>query len=208
MSAPGLKQRVAVLISGRGSNMEALIKAARDPHFPAKIAVVVSNRPDAEGLRRAEKLGVPTAVLDHTTFKSREAFDGALHQVLMQEQIDVLCLAGFMRLLTGGFVAAWEGRILNIHPSLLPAFKGLDAPAQAIAAGVKVSGCTVHFVTPEMDSGGVIAQAAVPVLSGDTAESLAQRIQRAEHRLYPMALWLTLSGQSFPAEEAEVLIGA
>ncbi|NWH09044.1 MAG: phosphoribosylglycinamide formyltransferase [Alphaproteobacteria bacterium] len=206
MSTPHLKARVAILISGRGSNMEAIAKAARGTDFPAKVALVLSNRPDAEGLKRAEKLGIKTAVLDHTQFTTREAFDGALHQVLLQEEIDFICLAGFMRLLTPGFVASWEGRIMNIHPSLLPSYKGLNAIEQAIEAGAKITGCTVHAVTADMDSGPIIGQCAVPVLAGDTPETLAKRIQAAEHRLYPQALWLVLSGQHLPAEEDEQLI--
>lgn len=202
------KTRVAILISGRGSNMEALIAAAREKGFPAEIALVVSNRPEAEGLKIAEAKNIPIAVLDHTQSASREAFDGALHQLLLQQNIQLICLAGFMRLLTPGFVLSWEGRILNIHPSLLPAFKGIDAHKQTLAAGVKITGCTVHVVEPEMDSGPILAQAAVPVLPGDTEATLAARVLQAEHRLYPMALWLYLTGQAFPSEESDMMISA
>lgn len=206
MSGAGGRTRVAVLISGAGSNMEALARAARDRAFPAEIALVVANRPEAPGLAKAEARKLKTALLDHTTFPSRAAFDGVLHQVLLQEGIDVVCLAGFMRLLTPGFVMSWEGRILNIHPSLLPAFKGRDAIGQALAAGVKITGASVHVVTPDMDSGPIVGQIAVPVLAGDTAETLGRRLQAAEHRLYPQALWLHLSGQQLPAAADDQLI--
>ncbi|MBI1239689.1 MAG: phosphoribosylglycinamide formyltransferase [Alphaproteobacteria bacterium] len=202
------KTRVAILISGRGSNMAALIAAAKEKDYPAEIALVVSNRPEAEGLKTAQARGIQTAVLDHKQAGSREAFDGALHQLLVQQNIQLICLAGFMRLLTPGFVMSWEGRIINIHPSLLPAFKGIDAHAQTLAAGVKITGCTVHIVEPEMDSGPILAQAAVPVLPGDTEETLAARVLQAEHRLYPMALWLYLTGQAFPSDETDMLISA
>ena len=180
------RKRVAVLISGRGSNMASLIEAARDPAYPAEIVLVVSNRPDAAGLDRARTDGIETAVIDHTSFgKDREAFEHALQGVLDAHHIDIVCLAGFMRLLTPWLVRRWEGRMLNIHPALLPAFKGLDTHERALAAGVKQHGATVHFVVPEMDAGPIIAQAAVPVHDGDTADKLAARVLAEEHRLYP-----------------------
>lgn len=182
------KKRVAILISGRGSNMQALVEAARQPDYPAEIALVVSNRPDAEGLAWANEQGIPTVALDHTRYESREHLEGQLQSLLDLAKIDLVALAGFMRLLTAGFVTRWQGRMINIHPSLLPAFKGLDTHTQALEAGVRVSGCTVHFVVPEMDAGPIIGQAAVPVLAGDTADTLAARVLVAEHRLYPRML--------------------
>jgi phosphoribosylglycinamide formyltransferase-1 len=185
------RKRVAVLISGRGSNMAALIEAAKDPAYPAEIALVVSNEPAAEGLQRAAAEGVPTAIVDHRQFgKNREAFERALQAVLERHRIDLICLAGFMRILTPWFVQRWEGRMLNIHPSLLPEFKGLDTHARALAAGAKQHGATVHFVVPETDSGPIIAQAAVPVLPGDTEATLAARVLGVEHQIYPLALKL------------------
>jgi phosphoribosylglycinamide formyltransferase-1 len=183
------KQRVAILISGRGSNMASLIAAAKDDSYPAEIALVVSNRPDAAGLNHARNQGITTAVIDHTRYgKDREAFEHALQDVLTAHRIDLVCLAGFMRLLTPWFVSQWQGRMLNIHPALLPAFKGLHTHERALEAGVKTHGATVHFVSAEMDSGEIIAQAEVPVLSGDTADTLAARVLEAEHRIYPQAL--------------------
>jgi len=183
------RKRVAVLISGRGSNMASLIEAAKAPDYPAEIALVVSNRPEAAGLGAARAAGIETAVVDHTTFgKDREAFERALQAVLEQHRIELVCLAGFMRILTAWFVTQWQGRLLNIHPALLPAFKGLHTHARAIAAGVKTHGATVHFVVPEMDSGPIVAQAEVPVLDSDTPETLAARVLAVEHRIYPEAL--------------------
>jgi len=183
------KKRVAILISGRGSNMAALIEAAKAPDYPAEIALVISNVPGAAGLTRARETGIATEVVDHKAFgKDREAFDRALHGALERHAIDIVCLAGFMRLLTPAFVAKWSGRMINIHPSLLPAFKGLDTHARAIAEGVKQHGATVHFVVPELDSGPIIAQESVPVLPGDTPETLAARVLAVEHRIYPLAL--------------------
>jgi phosphoribosylglycinamide formyltransferase-1 len=195
------KARVAILISGRGSNMVALIEAAKDQAYPAEIALVVSNEPAAEGLKRAAAAGVPTAVLDHRPFgKDREAFEHALHEILQAHKIQLVCLAGFMRLLTPWFVRQWDGRLLNIHPALLPAFKGLDTHARAIAAGAKEHGATVHFVVPEMDSGPIIAQASVPVHGGDTAATLAARVLEIEHRIYPHALRLVAEGRVTTAD--------
>jgi phosphoribosylglycinamide formyltransferase-1 len=191
------RKRVAILISGRGSNMTALIDAARDQNYPAEIALVVSNRPDAEGLARAAAAGIETLLVDHTAFgKDREAFERALQLALLPHDIDLLSLAGFLRLLTPWFVTQWEGRMLNIHPALLPAFRGLDTHERALAAGVKIHGATVHFVVPEMDAGPIIAQGAVPVLENDDAGSLASRVLRVEHRLYPFALGLVAAGRA------------
>lgn len=186
------RKRVAVLISGRGSNMAALIDAAKDKDYPADIVLVVSNRADAAGIGYARNAGVAVTVVDHKDYgKDRDDFDRALNAVLESSQIDIVCLAGFMRLLTPGFVARWKGRILNIHPALLPEFKGLDTHARALAAGVKRHGATVHFVSADMDSGPIVCQAAVPVLEGDTAETLAARVLAVEHKIYPLALqWL------------------
>ena len=190
------RKRVAILISGRGSNMVALIEAARAADYPADIALVVSNRPDAPGLERARALGVQSLAIDHKTFASREAFDDAMDAALRAEGVDLVCHAGFMRIQGDAFARRWLGRQLNIHPSLLPLFKGLHPHQQALDAGVRISGCTVHFVTPELDSGPIVAQAAVPVLANDTPESLAARILTAEHRLYPAALRLVATGKA------------
>jgi len=190
------RERVAILISGRGSNMAALIEAARAPDYPAEIALVVSNVPDAAGLARAREAGVATAVLDHKPFgKDRAAFEAALQMILDERRIDLICLAGFMRLFTAEFVQRWAGRMLNIHPSLLPLFPGLDPHGQALRAGAKTSGATVHFVTPETDAGPIIAQESVRVLPEDTPESLAARVLQAEHRIYPLALRRVAEGR-------------
>jgi phosphoribosylglycinamide formyltransferase-1 len=190
------RRRVAVLISGRGSNMASLIEAAQDPAYPAEIVLVVSNRPEAGGLERARAAGIATAVVDHKGHPDRASFDAALDATLHQHHIEIVCLAGFMRILTPGFVESWAGRMLNIHPSLLPAFKGTDTHARALAAGVAKHGCTVHFVTPELDSGPIVAQAEVPVLPDDTEDALATRVLAQEHLLYPRALALVASGQT------------
>lgn len=190
-----MRKRVAVLISGRGSNMAALIEAAKDPNYPVEIRLVVSNRPDADGLARARAAGIATTVVDHRAYAERQAFEGALQGVLEEARIELVCLAGFMRLLTPWFVDLWTGRMLNIHPSLLPAFRGLDTHARALQAGVKIHGATVHFVAPEMDAGPIIAQAAVPVLEEDTPQSLAARVLTVEHRIYPLALRLVAEGR-------------
>lgn len=190
-----MRKRVAILISGRGSNMRALVEAARAPNYPGQIALVLSNRPDAAGLEIARGYGIPTQVIDQAPLKGqpREAYDDALHTALTTANIEFVCLAGFMRILSTAFVRKWEGRIINMHPSLLPAFKGLKPQAQALAARVKVSGCTVHYVVPELDAGPTIAQAEVPVLDGDTEQSLSARILETEHRLYPRALTTALA---------------
>jgi len=189
------RKRVAVLISGRGSNMAALIDAARAAEFPAEIALVFSNVETAEGLKIAHAAGVATKVISHKVFGSREEFDAAIDAALTAAGIELICEAGFMRIHSEGFVRKWEGRMLNIHPSLLPAFKGLRVQQQALDAGVKISGCTVHFMVPELDSGPIIAQAAVPVIAGDTVETLAARILAEEHKLYPAALALVARGK-------------
>lgn len=185
------RKRVAVLISGRGSNMAALIEAAKDKSYPAEIALVLSNRPDAGGLITARANGIATEVVDHAPFgKDRAAFDAAMQAVLEKHKIDLVCLAGFMRLLSPGFVALWQNRMLNIHPALLPAFKGLDTHRRALEAGAKVHGATVHFVVPEMDAGPIIMQGAVAVPAGDSEDALAARVLAVEHRIYPAALRL------------------
>ena len=188
------RKRVAVLISGRGSNMRALIEAAKAKSYPAEIVVVISNRPEAAGLGWARRQGLAAEAIDHKAFARREDFEAQLHKALSTAQVEIVCCAGFMRLMTAGFVEQWRGRMLNIHPSLLPSFKGLHTHERALAAGVKIAGCTVHFVVPEMDSGPIVAQAAVPVLESDTPDSLAARILAAEHKLYPHALRLVASG--------------
>jgi len=188
------KKRIAILISGRGSNMQALIEAARAPGYPAEIALVISNRPEAPGLELARAAGVPAVAIDHKQFTTRPAFEARLHQTLVDAKIDLICNAGFMRLLTGGFVDRWMNRHLNIHPSLLPAFPGLDTHQRAIDEGVRFTGCTVHFLRLEMDTGPIVAQAVVEVRPGDTADTLAARVLEAEHKLYPYALGLVASG--------------
>ena len=189
------KKRVGILISGRGSNMVSLIAATRDPGYPAEIACVISNRPEAEGLRKAQSAGIKTQVIDHARFKSRADFEADLDSALREAGIELVACAGFMRLMTPDFVERWRDRMLNIHPSLLPAFRGLHTHERVLAAGVKITGCTVHIVRPEMDEGPVVAQAAVPVLDGDTVERLAARVLEAEHMLYPHALALFASGR-------------
>jgi phosphoribosylglycinamide formyltransferase 1 len=190
------RKRVAVLISGRGSNMAALIEAARNPTYPAEIALVISNRAEAAGLERAEAAAIPTIVIEHARYgPDRDAFEQAIQAALDAHAIALVCLAGFMRLLSPRFVRHWEGRLINIHPSLLPAFKGLDTHAQALEAGVKIHGASVHFVVPEVDSGPIIAQGAVPVLERDTPETLAARVLAVEHRIYPLALRLLAQGR-------------
>jgi len=184
-----MKRRVAILISGRGSNMRALLEAARDPEFPAEIVLVLSNRPDAAGLDLARANGVPAVAIDHRAFgRDRAAHEAAIQQVLLEHRVEIVCLAGYMRLLTPFLVQAWAGRMLNIHPSLLPEFPGVDTHARALAAGVAEHGCTVHLVTEEMDAGPIIAQARVPVLPSDDEDTLSARVLAQEHALYPKAL--------------------
>src|SRR6478609_10843319 len=190
-----VKKRVAVLISGRGSNMAALIEAAKHREYPAEISLVLSNLPEAAGLGRAEGMGVPTAVVDHRPHgKDRTAFERALQGVLDEHRVELVCLGGFMRLFTPAFAQHWHGRMINIHPSLLPSFPGLDPHGQALRAGVKISGATVHFVSPETDAGPILVQGAVAVRDDDTPEKLAARILEVEHRIYPDALRLVASG--------------
>jgi formyltetrahydrofolate-dependent phosphoribosylglycinamide formyltransferase len=191
-----MKKRVAILISGRGSNMEALIRAAKAPDYPAEIIGVLSNKADAGGRAFAEAHGIAPAVRSHKDFVTRDAFDAALDAVLREWRTDIVCLAGFMRVLTPGFVAGWEGRMLNIHPSLLPAFQGLHTHARALEAGVAEHGCTVHFVTAGLDDGPPILTARVPVLPSDTAETLAARVLIEEHRIYPEALAMVARGEA------------
>jgi phosphoribosylglycinamide formyltransferase 1 len=202
---PMPRKRVAILISGRGANMAALIAAAKKPDYPAEIALVLSNRPDAGGLRRAGAEGIATAVVDHRDFgKDRDAFERAVQALLEAHRIDIVCLAGFMRLLTPWLVSRWSGRMINIHPALLPSFTGLHTHERALEAGVKIHGATVHFVVPEVDSGPIIAQAAVPVLDDDTPDTLAARVLAAELRIYPLALALVAGGKSSIAAQGTV----
>jgi len=191
------RKRVAVLISGRGSNMAALIAAAKADDYPAEIALVVSNRADAKGLAHAREHGVATVVIDSRNFgDDREAFERALDDILQTHRIEFVCLAGFMRVLTPWFVTRWSGRLLNIHPALLPQFRGLDTHRRAIEAGAKRHGATVHFVVAEVDAGPVIAQEAIDVREGDTEATLAQRVLEVEHRLYPRALRAVAEGRA------------
>lgn len=192
--------RAGVLISGRGSNLQALIDACAGPDYPAEIALVISNNAAAEGLTRAAKAQVPTRVIDQGKFATCEAFEGALDRALRERGVELVCLAGFMRVLTPGFVAAWRDRLINIHPSLLPAFRGLHTHERALAAGVRLHGCTVHFVGDEVDAGPIIVQAAVPVLPDDDAATLAARVLAAEHRSYPLAVKLIAQGRVRLAE--------
>jgi phosphoribosylglycinamide formyltransferase 1 len=187
---------VAILISGRGSNMASLVAAAREPASPAEVVLVLSNRPDASGLAHAASAGVPTAVVDHTAFPDRAAFEDALDDCLRGRGVELIALAGFMRVFTAGFVERWAGRMLNIHPSLLPLFKGLHTHRRALAAGVLLHGCTVHFVVPDVDSGPIVAQAAVPVRPSETEETLAARVLWQEHAIYPRALAAVADGRA------------
>lgn len=188
--------KIAVLISGRGSNLQSLIDAAREPGYPAEIVLVISNVPDVHGLARAEAAGIRTRVINHKDYAGRAPFEDALHEVLVEAGAQLVCLAGFMRLLTDGFVNRWHDRLINIHPSLLPAFKGIHVHERIVEAGVRVSGCTVHFVRPAMDEGPIIVQAAVPVLPGDDGDTLAARVLVQEHRLYPLAVRLIAEGRA------------
>jgi phosphoribosylglycinamide formyltransferase-1 len=188
--------KVGVLISGRGSNLQALLDACADPAFPAEIMAVLSNRPGAAGLERARAAGVAADVVDHRGFPDRASFEEALDRALRNAGVEFVCLAGFMRLLTPWFVERWHDRMINIHPSLLPAFPGLDTHRRAIEAGVRFTGCTVHFVRAEMDDGPILVQAAVPVLAGDDEHALAARVLEAEHRCYPLALRLVAEGRA------------
>ena len=195
MNAAPSRRRVAVLISGRGSNMTSLIAAAKDPSFPAEIALVLSNRPEAPGLATARENGVTTVAIDHKHHLSREDFERAMQEVMEAHGIELVCLAGFMRILTPWFVERWTGRMINIHPALLPLYRGLHTHERALADGVKLHGASVHFVVPGMDEGPIIAQAAVPVLYGDTPDSLGARVLAQEHVIYPLALGLLAGGR-------------
>jgi phosphoribosylglycinamide formyltransferase 1 len=197
--------KLGVLISGRGSNLQALIDACREPGFPAEIALVVSNRPGAQGLARAEAAGIPGIVVDHRAHPDRESFERALDRELRAAGVELVCLAGFMRLLTGWLVERWHDRLVNIHPSLLPAFPGLDTHRRALEAGVRFSGCTVHFVRAEMDDGPILVQGATAVLPGDTPDTLAARVLELEHRCYPLAVRLIAEGR-VRIEERQVRI--
>jgi formyltetrahydrofolate-dependent phosphoribosylglycinamide formyltransferase len=199
--------RTAVLISGRGSNMASLLAAAADPSYPARIVAVISNRPEAPGLELARQAGVEAVAIDHQTFgRDRGAHESALHGALVARGVRLVCMAGYMRLLTPFFVGVWSGRLLNIHPSLLPAFPGLHTHERALQAGVKIHGCTVHWVTEGMDEGKPIAQAAVPVLPGDTPETLGARVLEQEHIVYPLALRLAAGGKAGAAAHGAALI--
>ena len=200
--------KTAVLISGRGTNLQALIGACADPSFPAEICLVVSNRPDAAGLGRAGAAGIVTRVIDHKGFVDRRAFEAALDTALQEARAEFICNAGFMRVLTEWFVERWRDRHINIHPSLLPVFPGLDTHARALAAGVRFTGCTAHFVRTEVDAGPIIVQAAVPVLAADDEERLAARVLDAEHRIYPLALRLIAEGRVEVVDERVHIDGA
>lgn len=201
------RKRVAVLISGRGSNMGALVNAAAEADYPAEIVCVISDQADAAGLHFASSHGIPTLVVTRRDFESKEAHDAAIDAHLTAFNTELIALAGYMRLLTAFFVAKWQGRIVNIHPALLPLFKGLNTHRRALDTGVRVHGCTVHFVTADMDDGPIIAQAAVPVLSTDTETSLSARVLKAEHRLYPQALRLVAEGKAAMGHGRTVFTG-
>jgi len=190
------KLNLAILISGRGSNMQALLEACADPAFPARVAVVVSNRPDAAGLEKAGAMGVATAVIDHKLYPGKPAFEKALHEALAPYNPGLICLAGFMRLLSSDFIAGWQDRIINIHPSLLPAYKGLDTHARVLADNGRETGCTVHLVIPEMDAGPVILQKKIRVMPGDTPDILAARVLEQEHIAYPEAVRMIAEGRA------------
>jgi phosphoribosylglycinamide formyltransferase-1 len=190
-----VRRKVAVLISGRGSNMQSLVRACAAPDYPAEIVLVLSNKADAAGLEYAREAGIATAVISHKDFPDRASFDAAMDAEIRRHGAELICLAGFMRLLDSAIIGAWRDRMINIHPSLLPSFRGLDTHKQALEAGVKLAGCSVHFVRPDIDTGPIIAQAAVPVLPDDTPDSLAARVLEQEHIIYPMALRLVAEGR-------------
>jgi len=200
--------KVGVLISGRGSNLQALIDACADPDFPAEIALVLSNKADAYGLERARRAGIPAAVVSHRDYADKPGFEAAMDEALNAAGVELVCLAGFMRLLTSGFVERWHDKLINIHPSLLPAFKGLDTHARAIEASVRFTGCTVHFVRPAMDEGPIVLQAVVPILESDDSHSLADRVLVAEHRSYPLALKLIAEGRARVEGERVAISGS
>jgi phosphoribosylglycinamide formyltransferase-1 len=190
------KFQVAVLISGNGSNLQAIIDAANDPSYPAEIAIVISNRPDAYGIERAKKAGIKTAIIDHKNYATRADFETELQNKLMEQTVDLVCLAGFMRILNAEFVELWRDKMINIHPSLLPAYKGLNTFQRAIDDGVRFAGCTIHYVVPEMDAGPIIMQAVVPIQPNDTKDTLAAKIQQQEHKMYPAALKMIATGKA------------
>ncbi|MGV1907108.1 phosphoribosylglycinamide formyltransferase [Agrobacterium cavarae] len=194
MSHSAPRKRVVVFISGGGSNMVALAQACREPNFPAEVACVISDKPTAGGLDKAQGFGIPTLVFERKNYASKGEHEAAILAALGELAPDIICLAGYMRLISGEFIAPYEGRIINIHPSLLPLFPGLHTHQRAIDSGMKITGCTVHFVTEGMDEGPIIGQAAVPVVAGDTADSLAARVLTVEHKLYPLALRLLAEG--------------
>ena len=200
--------KTAILISGRGSNMQALVDAAAEPEYPAEIVRVISNVPGAGGLERAAEAGIATKAIDHRDFDGRAPFEDALHAELIEAGVELVCLAGFMRLLTADFVERWLDRMINIHPSLLPSYKGLHTHERVLAEGVRFTGCTVHFVRPAMDAGPIIVQAAVPVLPDDDADTLAARVLSAEHRCYPHALRLVAEGRTSIVDETVIVDGA
>jgi len=202
------KLKIAVLISGRGSNLQALIDAQKNKGYPAEIVLVLSNVAGAPGLARAKKAGLPTAVISHKDFAGREPFDAAMTAAIEAAGADLVCLAGFMRLLTDAFIARWRDKLVNIHPSLLPAFKGLHVHERVIETGARFSGCTVHFVRPEMDTGPIIAQAVVPVRADDDAEAVAARVLEQEHKIYPLAVKLIAEGRVRVVNEIAVIDGA
>ncbi len=202
-----MKRRAAVLISGRGSNLGALIAAAADPDYPAEIALVLSNRADAQGLVTARAAGIPARAIPHRDFPDRPAHEAAIHAALTEAGIELVCLAGYLRVLTPFLVERWAGRMLNIHPSLLPALPGLDTHARALAAGCVLHGCTVHLVTTDLDDGPILAQAAVPVLPGDDETTLAARVLAQEHRIYPAALAMLAGGRPPPLDPTASLAG-
>ena len=200
--------KIGVLISGGGSNLQALIDACADPDFPAEIGLVISNIPGAFGLERAEAAGIPSAVVNHKDYADRPSFEGALDCALKGAGVEFVCLAGFMRLLTDGFVNGWLDKLINIHPALLPSFKGLHTHERAIEAGVRFTGCTVHFVRPAMDAGPIIVQAAVPILPDDDADTLGARVLEQEHQIYPLAVRLIAEGRANVVDERVVINGA
>ena len=200
--------RVGVLISGRGSNLQALIEATSDPAYPAEIALVVANQPDAGGLQRARSVGIRTEIINHRAFNAKQGFEASIDAALRGAKVELVCLAGFMRILTPWFVERWRDRLINIHPSLLPAFKGLDTHERVLATGARFTGCTVHFVRPDVDDGPIVVQAAVPVMPGDTPDTLAARVLGAEHHCYPLAVRLIAEGRVRLREERADIVGA
>lgn len=188
------KLKLGVMISGSGTNLQALIDACNEA-YPAEIAVVISNRPDAKGLERARSAGIPAVVIDHKLFEDRPSFEEKVHECLKEHEVGLVCLAGFMRLLTAGFVGRWKDRMINVHPSLLPSYKGLHTHERAIEDGTRFGGCTIHFVRPEMDDGPIIMQAAVPIAADDTSETLAAKVQACEHKMYPAAVRMIAEGK-------------